>query len=182
MEKLITDILDFWFDTQNQLLWFEKSESLDAAIRERFAHTCEQAATGVLDHWQQTPEGALALIILLDQFPRNLYRDCARTFATDGNALAIAKTVVAKGLDYKLASMLFRKFIYMPYMHSEDLEVQEAGIRLFEKSGDTYSRDYAILHRDIIVRFGRFPHRNDILERESTDEEIEFLKEPGSSF
>ena len=142
---------------------------------------CDQEVRDELDSMANDPQGCLALIILLDQFSRNMFRGSAQAFAADEKALAHARTAVERGLDQQLPPFQ-RTFVYLPFEHSESLADQDRSVALFEALGDENTYDYAVRHRDIIVRFGRFPHRNVILGRESTPEELEFLKEPGSSF
>ena len=175
------DILSFWFEEIEQKKWFKGGPEFDALIQDRFGDVFEAAAAGELDPWADTPEGCAALIIVLDQFSRNLYRDDARAFATDAKALALTKVAIEKGwLDLIPAD--HAKFLLTPLMHSEDLADQERGIPLFAKYGGPDKERYAIAHRDIIARFGRFPHRNKLLGRQSMPEEEEFLTQPGSSF
>lgn len=175
------DVLGFW-TAAGPAKWFVKSDVFDAAIRLRFEPVHFVAARGQYDGWAGDPEGALALVILLDQFPRNLYRDSGHAFATDGKARTIAVAAVAAGYD-KTVDPLLRPFFYLPYEHSESLAEQDAGIALFEglpkDNGDAESLNWALLHRDIIARFGRFPHRNAALGRTTTQEEQAFLDEGG---
>lgn len=175
-------ILHFWFEETSPQQWFVKDEAFDQLIRDRFSDIYTQAASGQLDAWVKEPEGALALVIILDQFSRNMFRGSEKSFATDNKALEIAKNAAQAGLDKKLDSDIQRIFLYMPFMHSESLQDQAEGIRLFKHVNNPTTLDYAVQHRDIIARFGRFPHRNQVLNRPSTLEEIEFLKQPGSSF
>lgn len=167
------EVLDFWFAAGPQK-WFSKDDAFDAAIRERFLPTYEAAAAGRLADWEATPEGALALVIVLDQFPRNMFRGSRRTFATDDFALAVAKRAIARGFDRKL-ELPKRNFFYLPFMHSEKLADQERCVELSRQSGDKNTLKYAELHADIIRRFGRFPHRNALLGRATTAEEQAFL-------
>lgn len=175
------DILDFWFSEHAKANWFVRSEAFDAEIRTRFLSTLEQAQHGELEGWSKDAQGALALTILLDQFPRNLFRNSSRAFASDAKALATTKAAIAQGFDLQLSSEQ-RQFFYLPFMHSEVLAEQEESLRLYAALGNAYALDYAQQHHAIIARFGRFPHRNAVLGRESTAEELEFLKQPGSSF
>jgi len=174
-----TDILNFWFSKENKKKWFVKDKDFDSLITEIFLNTYNQAANGGLDNWKETSEGLLSLIIILDQFPRNMFRDQAQSFAMDAKALSLAKEAIVKRIDKQLM-LEQQRFIYMPFMHSENLEDQNISVELF--TNDEISYSYAIRHREIIQRFGRFPHRNILLGRESTQEEIEFLKTPNSSF
>jgi uncharacterized protein (DUF924 family) len=191
------DILGFWFgeppdprrnpaSTQYRQAWFEKNDAFDTQIRERFLATHEAAAAGQLQSWADEPRSALALLLLLDQFPRNLFRGTPRAFATDARACAVARHALARGLDASLPR-LWRWFIYLPFEHSESLADQRLCVSLFETLvlQDASQQDgllYARKHLEVIERFGRFPHRNAVLGRESTPEEVEFLKQPGSSF
>ncbi len=173
-------ILDFWFASEG--LWFKKDDAFDETIRERFAADYESAAAGGLADWRETSDGCLALIVLLDQFPRNMFRASARAFATDTLALGIAETAVERGFDQAVAAAR-RRFVYMPFMHAEDVDHQRRCVDLFTAlENDPGGVNYAIKHLEIIERFGRFPHRNEILGRQSTPEEVAFLKTPGSSF
>ncbi len=181
-------VLDFWFadrDAQGQPAyrdqWFKRDDAFDAQIAHRFGAPVEQALAGELDRWADNADGVLALVILLDQFPRNLFRGTARAFAGDARALRLARQAVAQGLDRQLPRYQ-RMFLYLPFEHSEKLADQERSVALFAALGDENVTRYAVAHRDIVARFGRFPHRNAALGRPSTAEEIEFLKQPGSSF
>jgi uncharacterized protein (DUF924 family) len=186
------DVLDFWFLTpehadhgKSRPEWFRKDPEFDAAIRARFLPDIEGALAGGIRDWNAELHGALARIIVLDQFTRNAFRDTPRAFAGDALAQEAAIAMVESGAD-RLMSPLERWFIYMPFEHAENLELQERSVGLFsalvkgEGFGDIL--EYATRHRDIIARFGRFPHRNRILGRASTPDEIEFLKQPGSGF
>ncbi len=175
------EVLDFWFDSASQPFWFKKSAAFDEAVRQRLGEAHKAAAAGRLDDWRGTPEGALALVILFDQVPRNIYRNSARAFATDGAALAAAVAAIDGGFDEELDGDR-RLFLYLPLEHSEDLADQERSVALFTAIGNARHTDYAIRHRDIVARFGRFPHRNAVLGRTSTEEELKFLEEPNSSF
>lgn len=174
-------------------MWWAKDRKTDEYIRRNFESDLTDAGEGRLREWEETPRGTLALIILLDQFSRNIYRDTPRAFSQDTQALEAAVNGVEKGFDMGLHPVM-RVFFYMPFMHSEDLEMQKRSTALFGSLEREFTsppelarvlstnRDYAERHYAIIKRFGRYPHRNKILGRESTPEEIEFLKEPGSSF
>lgn len=176
-----SDILSYWFSDDVKAKWFARDDAFDAELRRRFGALLGEAGKGAFAHWAESPDGTLALVILLDQLSRNIHRGTPEAFATDAAALAAAKEAVAKGYDLRLAPDM-RGFLYMPYEHAEALADQDAGVALFEALGNAESLDYMRRHRDIIARFGRFPHRNAILGRNSTPEEIEFLKQPGSSF
>ena len=175
------EILNFWFIECKPEQWFKKNEDFDRMIEKRFSGTIEDAIEGKLDSWEETETGCLALIILLDQFTRNVFRDTPRAFAGDERALVLSKLCFNK--DYLTNLDIHRRqFMLMPMMHSENLAVQDAALPLFKKYASEKDYEYAEKHRDIIARFGRFPHRNVILGRKSTNEELEFLKQPGSSF
>jgi uncharacterized protein (DUF924 family) len=187
-----TEILDFWFGApgsaehgQARKLWFTKSAAADEEIRRRFGPTVDAALRGELRSWADgTAREALALILLLDQFTRNVYRDSARAFAGDAAALAIARQLVADGRHLQLTP-LERWFAYLPFEHSEQVADQNESLRLFGElaaEGLAEPLAWAQKHFDVIARFGRYPHRNDLLGRESTAEEIAFLREPGSRF
>jgi uncharacterized protein (DUF924 family) len=173
------EVLDFWF-TQERKAWFEKNPAFDETIRSRFLALYEEAARGKLEHWQQDARNCLALVILLDQFPRNMFRGSARAFSADPLALAAARAIVDKGWDQAMTPDE-RQFAYLPFEHSESLAHQERACELMKPLGKELL-DWAERHRVIIERFGRFPHRNAILGRASTPEEIAFLKQPGSGF
>ena len=177
----MAEILEFWFGEGARERWFGGGPELDALIRDRFAATIEAAAAGALDHWVASPDGAVALCVLLDQFPRNAWRGMPRAFACDAKARRIAATVIAAGHDRRLPPEQ-RLFLYLPFEHSEELADQERCCALMAGLGDASWLDYAQRHHAIVVRFGRFPHRNAILGRISTPEEVAFLLEPGSSF
>ena len=179
------ELLRFWFEESGPERWFAKSDEFDETIRERFLADYEAAARGDHDDWRNNGAGCVALCLLLDQFPRNLFRDDARAFATDAKALAIAWQAVDAGLDMEQGmSRDMRKFLYLPFEHSEDLEDQHLCMKLMAERLDPIGEDldWARKHFVIIERFGRFPHRNAAMGRESTPEELEFLKEPDSSF
>jgi uncharacterized protein (DUF924 family) len=183
-------VLRFWFGVGDEYgkprrAWFAKDDAFDAEIRARFAGLHDEAAAGRLAAWCDAPGSCLALVVLLDQFSRNLYRDSARAFAADSLALAAAQTALARG-DDRAMRPVERLFLYLPFEHSESLADQERSCELmraladYPETADMYP--YALRHREIVERFGRFPHRNAALGRTSTPEEIAFLKTPGSSF
>ncbi|TAG83099.1 MAG: DUF924 domain-containing protein [Burkholderiales bacterium] len=174
-------ILDFWFAELTPKQHFAKDDALDALIAERFGSTLEAASRCELFAWRSTPEGRLAEIIVLDQFSRNMFRGSPRSFAQDALALALAQELVTCGGDMALP-VEQRKFAYMPYMHSESLVVHQEALRLFAQPGLESNLDFERRHLAIIERFGRYPHRNAILGRASTAEEVAFLQAPGSSF
>jgi len=171
------EVLAFW-RAAGPAKWFEREGAFDAEIRARFLATYEAAAAGRLDDWQMTPDGTLALLILLDQFPRNLFRGEARTFATDAAARAISERAIARGID-RLFPVPGRRFFYLPLMHSENLADQERCIALCREAGDAEGEKHAEIHADVIRRFGRFPHRNRALGRDTTAEERTFLEAGG---
>lgn len=170
------DVAAFWRDAGPRR-WFAKNESFDADFKARFENAHHLAATGALDHWAADAEGALALLVLLDQFPRNAWRGSGRMFATDGKALGIAQAAIDAGLDRQIEPAL-RPFFYMPFMHSESLADQERSVLLCGEL-DPNTQRFAVLHRDIVARFGRFPHRNQVLGRSSTPPEQQFLDDGG---
>jgi uncharacterized protein (DUF924 family) len=175
-------VLDFWFDPANKEFWFERSDSFDAAVGRRLAALHRQAVAGELDAWADSPKGALALCILLDQVPRNIYRGSPEAFASDPEALKVARRALESEFDSSLSAEE-RLFLYLPFEHSEDLADQELCCRLFGAMTENPEwLTYAERHREIIQRFGRFPHRNAVLGRPSTEEERAFLEEPNSSF
>lgn len=174
-------ILHFWFTELRPAQHFAKDAALDAAIRTRFGATLEAAARCELFAWRATPEGRLGEIVVLDQFSRNVWRDTPRAFAQDALALALAQELVASGQDRSLP-VAQRRFAYMPYMHSESALIHEQAVALFSQPGLEDNLRFEHAHKAIIDRFGRYPHRNAILGRESTAEELAFLSEPGSSF
>jgi uncharacterized protein (DUF924 family) len=186
-------VMDFWFgppgDPQRDVprkAWFEKNDAFDAQIRERFGSLIERALRGELQGWVSAPDGAVAQIVVLDQFTRNVLRGTARAFAGDARALAAARSLVNAGTDRALPGVQ-RQFVYLPFEHAEDLAAQEESLRLFAQ----LERDAPVVgellvwaqrHHDIVARFGRFPHRNAALGRTSTPEELAFLQQPFSSF
>jgi uncharacterized protein (DUF924 family) len=172
-----TDVVAFWREAGRDK-WFNKSDAFDAEIRRRFLATHEAAAAGRLSGWETSPDGALALLLLLDQFPRNLFRGDARTYATDPLARAIADRAVAKGFDAKVDPTL-RNFFYLPFMHSEAMADQERCVALYRAAGDTENLKWAEHHADIVRKYGRFPHRNALLGRTTTPEEQAFLDAGG---
>src|SRR5213595_3192919 len=172
------DVLHFWREA-GPSRWFKKDEAFDHTFRDRFIAAHEAAARGDLDDWARSADGGLALCILLDQFPRNAFRGSTRMFATDGKARDIARAAVDAGFDQQIDKSL-RQFLYLPFMHSEAIEDQDRGVELAGRV-DPDSQRWAVLHRDIIARFGRFPHRNAMLGRATTPEEQKFLDEGGFS-
>jgi uncharacterized protein (DUF924 family) len=187
------DVLDFWFGDptsstygSSRVEWFRKDPAFDASIRDRFGALIERGLRGELEAWAATPLGALAQVIVLDQFTRNVFRETPRAFAGDARALNAARAMVGSRQDEELPPFQ-RAFVYLPFEHAEGIDMQHEAVRLYTRlvaldPAQAGGLDYAERHRDIIERFGRFPHRNDILGRQSTAEEIEFLKTPGSGF
>jgi uncharacterized protein (DUF924 family) len=193
-------VLAFWFGApgsaaevagHQRTLWFGKSPANDQAVIDRFAATLTAATAGQLDHWAHTPRGRLALVIVLDQFPHHIHRDQPQAFATDPQALALSLDALATNEDRQLAP-IERVFLYLPLEHAESIDMQEQSVSLYEQLAHEAAADeralfdnfldYARKHLDVVARFGRFPHRNAILGRISTPDELEFLKQPGSRF
>lgn len=175
----VAQILDFW-RTAGPEKWFARDDAFDAGFRDRFLDAHYAVARGEYESWMASAEGALALLILLDQFPRNCFRGSAHAYATDGLARRYADRAIAAGWDRRIDPAL-RVFFYMPFEHSEALEDQHRAIALIGAMEDATYRRYAELHRDLIARFGRFPHRNAALGRESTQEELDYLASGGFS-
>lgn len=175
-------VLEFWFKEAGNQAWFEKSLDFDQRLTARFSDVLKQAAAAELYCWRTSAWGRLAEIIVLDQFSRNIYRNTAAAFAQDAMALALAQEAVAAGVLQELKEIEVRNFILMPYMHSESKLIHQQAERLFKKFSSEKTYGYELRHKVIVDRFGRYPHRNDLLGRVSTAEEIEFLKGPDSSF
>ena len=186
------EVLAFWFGREDEPgygefheAWFRKDPEFDQQVQERFGPLYERAAAGELDGWREEARSCLALVICLDQFPRNMFRGDGRTHATDDKALETARYALERALDRELPPFQ-RVFVYMPFMHSESVEDQRRSVELFgrlaERPGAPDLTSYAVGHMEIVERFGRFPHRNVILGRETTPEEAEFLQGPDSSF
>jgi uncharacterized protein (DUF924 family) len=177
------EILHFWFTETQPVQWFQKNSEFDAIIHDRFGSIVAMARDGLCDGWAEDALGALALCIVLDQFPRHIYRDAAEAYASDGKALHVAAQAVAKGYDQVLTVMK-RRFLYMPFQHSEHMADQERSVGLFAaiRGEDPMGYEYALRHRDVIQRFGRFPHRNAVLRRMNTQEEDVYLSQPESGF
>lgn len=173
-------ILNFWFEEIAPKAWWVKDAEFDALIRSRFAATLAQAKRGELYHWRGTAGGRLAEILVLDQFSRNIHRDTPAAFEADPMALVLAQEAIALGVDEALPQGQVA-FLYMPYMHSESAIIHEVALRLFGRNASG-NLEFERRHKDIIDRFGRYPHRNAILGRESTEEELAFLRQPGSGF
>jgi uncharacterized protein (DUF924 family) len=177
----VDDVLSFWFGELDREAWFRRSEAIDALIRARFGKVHDKIAALPIDAALASPRRALATVVVLDQFSRNLFRGTPRAFDSDPKAREIARSAIARSFDHGL-DVHGRSFLYMPFEHSEDLADQELAVSLLGSLGDEEYTRFAIAHRDIIARFGRFPHRNAVLGRASTPEEAEFLRHPGSSF
>ncbi len=186
------EVIEFWFGVPGQPgyaeprdEWFEKSTDFDAEVRERFLGTWVAGGKRELVHWLEAPDSALALVIVLDQFPRNMFRSSAKAYITDAHALKAATHIVDQGWDTGMKPAQ-RWFVYLPFEHSESLAAQERSMALFRglanDKGSRAAIEFAKRHYEIIARFGRFPHRNAVLGRDSTPEEIEFLRQPGSGF
>lgn len=198
-QSSFNDIHQFWFGEHDGLtppadkadMWFGNGRAYDDTIRARFGALPDFAAAGSFDSWRDEPRSSLALILVLDQFPRHVHRNSARAFAYDAKAREVCLSGIATGHDVALTP-LERSFYYMPLEHAEDRALQERSVALFQSLRDTAGEDvreayentlhYAVAHRDIVVRFGRFPHRNELLDRETTAEEADFLSQPDSSF
>ncbi|WP_166837865.1 DUF924 family protein [Rheinheimera pleomorphica] len=174
-------VLQFWFNEISPQQWWIKDAAFDQFISKRFSLTLQQAAAGELYPWRQTAQGRLAEIIVLDQFSRNIYRDTAKAFAHDAMALVLAQEAVASGALLQLNADE-RNFLLMPYMHSESAVIHQQAELLFKQYAPDNNYQFELKHKAIIDRFGRYPHRNNILARSSTAEEVEFLKLPGSGF
>ncbi len=182
--SLVDDVLTFWFETTDlsqemdkRDLWFKSEPEFDQEIHDRFLNAYEQAARGELDYLKESANGCVALIIMLDQFPRNLFRGSAKSFAADPKAREIARYALEK--DYQAELALWpRIFTYLPFEHSEEMADQDLSLSLYEKTGIETAIQAAVSHRDAIVKFGRFPHRNEVLGRQNTPEEEEYLKNP----
>jgi uncharacterized protein (DUF924 family) len=188
MPAVAAQVLDFWFGsaTAPRAEWFRKDPAFDATIRQRFGPTIEQALAGTLTGWDFNAPAMLAQVIVLDQFTRNAFRDTARAFAGDPRALALARDLVDRGWDHELTP-LQRWFAYLPFEHAEDLAMQQESLRLFDALAQEHpaladAALWAHKHHEVIVRFGRYPHRNALLGRESTPEEQLYLQQPGSGF
>ena len=175
------DFLDFWFSPAAEANWFVKTAEFDALLAEKFAEVHRQAAQGELWTWRGSPAGRLAEIIILDQLSRNLYRNDPRAFAQDGMALVLAQEMIHLKLDQDLKP-IERRFLYMPFMHSESKRIHEVALGLFESLDDPTVLGYELKHKVIIDRVGNYPHRNQVLGRPSSAEELEFLTQPNSSF
>lgn len=181
MLRVYKDIIHFWFTEIEPRQWWQKDSAFDTLIEQRFGHIHMQAIQGELLTWRDTALGSLAEIIVLDQFSRNIYRDKPKAFANDAMALVLAQVAIAKEFDLALPETQ-RSFMYLPFMHSESQRIHQQAVSLYRALGNAQNLEFEYKHKAIIDRFGRFPHRNAILGRQSTDEELEFLKQPDSGF
>jgi uncharacterized protein (DUF924 family) len=175
------EIIKFWFEDIEPSQWWVKSDDFDLLIRERFASVHAQAVRGELFAWRETAEGRLAEILVLDQFSRNMFRDTAQAFAYDPLALVLAQEAVSVAANETLSPVQC-SFLYMPFMHSESLLIHHEAVALYQKNGIQDNLDFELKHKKIIEMFGRYPHRNSILGRQPTEQEVEFLTTPGSAF
>ena len=174
-------VIDFWFNEISPAQWWVKDEAFDQEIRKRFLDIHQRANRGELYPWRTTAEGRLAEIIVLDQFSRNIFRDQPQSFASDALALILAQEAVSRQEDQNIAENR-RSFMYLPYMHSESIVIHQQAVKLYAMLGNASNLEFELKHRDIIEKFGRYPHRNSILMRESSEEELAFLQQPNSSF
>ena len=172
-----SSILEFWFSEPTKKYWFKSTPEFDSEIRRRFEYTWQSAINYKLEDWKQTAHGALALIILLDQFPLHMFRGKAKSYSSEKQAIETARYAIKEKYDEEIATSMLQ-FLYMPFMHSESIEDQNLSLNLFEKAGLKKNIRYAKHHREIIIKFGRFPHRNKALNRNSTEEEISYLNSP----
>ena len=175
MAVTANEIINFWFDEEVKERWFNSNDAFDDRLRTLFEITYQSGVTGELDAWQETPEGALALVILFDQFPLNMYRGDIKSFETEALSREIASRAIGKEFDAEMSPMQ-KAFLYLPFMHSENIEDQQTGVNLFKAAGLSDNLRFAKHHQNIIKQFGRFPHRNKILGRENTADEERYLK------
>ncbi|GGW79625.1 DUF924 family protein [Alteromonas halophila] len=178
---MVNEVLDFWFSELSPKQWWQKDTKLDATIAQRFGDVHRQAVACELDTWRSSATGSLAEIIVLDQFSRNIFRDTPAAFAADSLALALAQAAIEKDFDTALPDNQ-RAFLYMPFMHSESRLIHQRAVTLFTSLGNSNNLDFEYRHKAIIDQFGRYPHRNAILGRASTPDELTFLQQPGSGF
>ena len=178
---MFNDVIQFWFEDIDHQLWWEKNSDFDQLIRDRFLTLHQQAASGELFQWRESALGCLAEIIILDQFSRNMFRDTAQSFSYDGQALVLAQTAIARGIDKQLTSPQ-RSFLYLPFMHSESLIIHQQAEVLYKAHGVAANLEFELKHKRIIEQFSRYPHRNIILNRHSTEQEIAFLTQQNSHF
>ena len=179
--KMYQEVIAFWFDEISPKAWWQKDDDFDSLIKQRFGHLHDQAIASELFEWRETALGSLAEVIVLDQFSRNIYRDSVQAFAFDSLALALAQTAVSKGYDLEVSEPQ-RSFFYLPFMHSESKVIHQQAVHLYTNLGNPDNLEFELKHKRIIDQFGRYPHRNQVLGRQSTIEEMEFLKQPGTSF
>ncbi|KMT64465.1 DUF924 family protein [Catenovulum maritimum] len=175
------DVINFWFTQLEPKQWWVKDEALDSLIKSQFLATLNQAKRGELYHWRTSIQGRLAEIIVLDQFSRNIYRGQPDSFSADSIALVLSQEAISLGLDQSLNPEQ-KSFLYMPFMHSESATIHQVAVKLFKDNNLASNYEFELKHKEIIDKFGRYPHRNNILGRESTAEELAFLQQPGSSF
>ncbi|MGZ9897766.1 DUF924 family protein [Shewanella gaetbuli] len=175
------DVIEFWFTELSPKQWWHKDPELDSIIQQRFEKLLLKAKAAELFSWRDSPLGSLAEVIVLDQFSRNIYRDKAEAFASDAMALALAQVAISKGVDQQLPDEQ-RAFLYMPFMHSESAMIHVEAVELFSRLSNKNNLAFEYQHKAIIDKFGRYPHRNNILQRQSTALELEFLQQPNSSF
>ena len=173
--ELIDEILEYWFSDEVQPLWFNATTEFDDQLRDKYQSVWGLARAGTYDHWELEANGALALVIVLDQFPLNMFRLDARQYSTEAHARAVADRAIARGFDQQLGNPQ-KAFLYLPFMHSETLSDQDRSVELYSRAGLENNLRYAKHHRDVIRRFGRFPHRNAALSRESTPDELDYLE------
>lgn len=178
---MFTEILSFWFQEIEPSQWWGKDEGFDNIISERFSGILLRASSCELSEWRKCSKGRLAEIIVLDQFTRNIHRDSPMAFSNDSLALALSQEAISVGADKEL-NQIECCFLYMPFMHSESLEIHNTAEILYRNNGLKDNLNFELKHKEIIKKFGRYPHRNILLNRESTDDEVEFLKQPGSTF
>jgi len=181
IKDMYEQVISFWFEQIDPKMWWVKNEQFDQLLIERFSDLHQQAALCELFEWRASPKGRLAEIIVLDQFSRNMFRNNAEAFAHDSLALALSQEAISLNQD-ELLSQLERRFLYMPFMHSESRKIHEIAVELFKKNGNQSNYEFELKHKKIIDQFGRYPHRNELLGRESTAEELAFLEQPGSRF
>jgi len=173
-DDLIKEILEFWFSDEVRPLWFKSTPEFDDQLCTSYQQVWGLARAGTYDHWELEPRGALALVIILDQFPLNMFRQDARQYSTEAHAREVAGRAIERGFDSRLTDAQ-KAFLYLPFMHSESLEDQDRSVELYHRAGLENNLRYAHHHRDVVRRFGRFPHRNALLGRDSSEEELEYL-------
>lgn len=181
LQQTPESVIDFWFTEIDEKSWWIKDEKFDSQIRSRFGNLHQRIAACELSEWRNSPQGSLAEVIVLDQFSRNMFRNTPQAFAWDAQALALSQVAIAKGYDRSLTQMQ-RAFLYMPFMHSESAIIHHQAVKLYEAVALEQQLDFELKHQAIIEQFGRYPHRNAILGRTSTPEELAFLQLPGAGF